>query len=73
MTLTDGDYRVYMVSLPGSIGGAVRIDADGFASVYINDNLSRPARRESCDHELNHIRRDDMYSTCDIRTVEGAA
>ena len=28
------DYRVYLVKLPGTVHGAIRIDNDGFASIY---------------------------------------
>ena len=34
--LTDGDSHVYMIPFPGYIKAAVRIDAEGYASIYIN-------------------------------------
>lgn len=73
MTLTDADYRVYMVHLPGSIRGAVRVDGEGFASIYINDALSPAAKKATFLHELRHISRDDIHNELDIRTIERTA
>lgn len=70
MTLTDDEYRVYMIPFPGDIMGAVRVDADGFPSIYINDALSPDARRRAFDHELRHILEDDHYNDRPIEEVE---
>jgi hypothetical protein len=69
--LTDGDYHVYMIPFPGDIQAAVRIDADGYASIYINDLLSPEAKKRAFLHELRHIERDDFYNSLSIRTIEG--
>lgn len=69
--LTDGDYHVYMIPFPGDIQAAVRIDADGYASIYINDLLSPEAKKMAFLHELRHIERDDFYNSLPIRTIEG--
>ena len=42
--LCDGEYRVYLVSFPGDIKAAVRLDEEGFPSIYINAALSPAAR-----------------------------
>ena len=33
--LTDGDYLVRMVNLPGSVHGALRVDSENFGNIYI--------------------------------------
>ena len=70
MTLTEDEYRVYMMPCPGDIMGAVRVDADGFPSIYINDRLSPAAKKRAFLHELRHIERDDMYNDKSIDEVE---
>ena len=70
MTLTDDEYRVYMIPLPGDINGAVRLDADGFPSIYINDRLSPAARKKAFIHELRHIERDDFYNNLPLDAIE---
>ena len=65
------DYRVYLVKLPGTVHGAIRIDNDGFASIYINEQLSPQAKRAAFLHELRHLRNDDMYNDKSIYEVEG--
>ena len=65
------DYRVYLVKLPGTVHGAIRIDNDGFASIYINEQLSPQAKRAAFLHELWHLRNDDMYNDKSIYEVEG--
>ena len=71
MKLTENEYHVYIVSLPGDINEAVRVDADGFASIYINDCLSPAARRAAFDHAVQHIVRNDHFNDLSIREVEG--
>ena len=68
--MDEDEYRVYYLPFPGDIDGATRIDADGFASIYISTNLSPKAARKAFDHEIRHIRNDDFYSKKRIRTVE---
>ena len=71
--LTDGDYIVRVVHLPGCIGGAVRLSPDGFANVYINDCLSPAEQRKVLKHELNHIARGDFDNCLSIEEVEADA
>ncbi len=70
MRMTDGEYRVYMVKLPGDVRGGVRIDTDGFASIYINEQLSKKARKAVLLHEIRHIRRNDHTNAKRIIEVE---
>lgn len=68
--MIDGEYAVRMVNLPGSIHGAVRLSEDGFANIYINDQLSPMARRRAFDHERRHIDNGDFYNDLPIWEVE---
>lgn len=68
--IDEDEYRVYMVSLPPTIRGAVRMDESGFPSIYINDNLSPQARKAALLHEIRHIERNDHTNTKSIRQVE---
>ena len=68
--MIDGEYIVRMVNLPGDIGGAVRLSEDGFANIYINDQLSPSARRKAFRHEVRHIANNDFYNESAIRDVE---
>lgn len=68
--MNDEEYRVYEIPLPGDIYGAVRVDADGFASIYINEALAPQAKRETLDHELGHLRHHDHTNGETIFLVE---
>lgn len=68
--LCDGEYRVYLVSFPGDIKAAVRLDEEGFPSIYINAALSPTARRAAFLHEIRHIRRSDHTNARPIKEVE---
>ena len=69
--MNDGEFIVRMIRLPGDIHGAVRLSEDGFANIYINDQLSPKARRKAFDHERRHIEQDDFFNGKDIKDVEG--
>ena len=70
MTEDEDYYRVYMIKLPPTVRGAVRLDQDGFASIYINDDLSPREKQKVFRHEMRHIRRGDHFSPAPIREVE---
>lgn len=69
--LLEGEYRVYMVNLPPSVRGAVRLDRDGFPSIYINSALSIDAQKAAFRHEMRHIENDDFYNSKTIQEIEG--
>jgi len=52
------------------VRGACRLDPDGFASIYINDQLSPKAKKAVFLHEIRHIKRNDHTNTRNIREVE---
>lgn len=68
--MIDGEYTVRMVKLPGDIHGAVRLSEDGFANIYINDQLSPEARRLAFEHEARHVDLDDFYNDKPINEIE---
>lgn len=68
--MSDDEFRVYIIPLPRRVRGCVRLDPDGFASIYINASLSRSEQYAVLGHELRHLRRGDMYSRRSIRSVE---
>lgn len=68
--MTDDDYRVYLVPFPGDVNAVVRVDQEGFPSIYINDSLSPEAKKRAFMHELRHLRRNDMYNDRPIEEVE---
>ena len=69
--MNDGEFIVRMVNLPGDIHGAVRLSEDGFANIYINDQLSPQARKRAYNHEKKHIQNDDFYNDRPINEIEG--
>lgn len=68
--MIEDECRVYLMPFPGDIKAAVRLDAEGFPSIYINDALSPQAKRRAFLHEIRHIRRNDHYNDMTIQEVE---
>lgn len=48
--------------LPATVRGCCYHDNDGVAFVLLNADLSPQAQRETLRHELDHIRREEMYN-----------
>ena len=70
--LDQSAYRVYYIKFPsGSIKGATMLSPDGFASIYINDELSPAEKRKTLRHELRHVEREDFYNELPIDFIEG--
>lgn len=68
--LYDGEYSVCLVPFPGDIKAAVRVDCDGYPTIYINQNLSPEARKNAFLHEMRHILHNDFYNNKTIREAE---
>ena len=68
--MTDDDYHVYLMPFPGDIRAAVRIDSDGYPSIYINDKLAPEAAKRALLHELKHIQHDDFGNGLTLREIE---
>ena len=65
------DYFIRIVSFPSyRLGGTVTPNDDGTYSVYINSRLDKKHQRKSCDHEITHIKEDDLYGEKDISLIE---
>ena len=70
--LDESAYRIYYIQFPsGDIKGVTMIDSDGFASIYINIDLSPAEKRKTIRHELRHVERDDFYNELPISFIEG--
>lgn len=67
----DGTYCVRLIELPEKVRGMTVVDADGFANIYLNARSSLAEQQKALRHELEHVRRDDVYSDVGIREVEG--
>jgi hypothetical protein len=67
------DYRVVMVDFPGDVLAAVRVDPNGYYTIYINEKLSLQAKREALKHELNHIMQGDFDNHYTIYDIEKRA
>ena len=72
MTCPD-DYNVVLMQFTGDILSAVRLDNNGYPTIYINDALSAPAKQEALLHELSHFEHDDIYNHLTIYDVEKRA
>lgn len=73
MTCPD-DYAVVMRGdLPGDVLAIVRVDANGYPTVYINDDLSLPAKRMALRHELWHFANGDFDNHVTIYDAEKKA
>ncbi len=69
MILPD-EYRVVLMPFTGDIYACVRIDNNGFPTIYINEALSPAAKRRALDHELGHLERGDFYNHLTIYDAE---
>ena len=67
------DYRVVMMPFPGDVLACVRIDANGYPTVYINDYLSLEAKRKALRHELSHFHNGDFHNHFTIYDIEKRA
>lgn len=68
--MTDDGYRVYFVPFTGDIKAVLRLDPEGYPSIYINDALSPEAKKKAFMHEMRHFSRGDMFSDRAIEEVE---
>ena len=69
--LDEDAYKIYFTKFPtGTIKGVTMIDPDGFASIYINVDLSPAEKRKTLKHELRHVERGDFYNGLPIDYIE---
>ena len=67
------DYYVRLVDLPHAVYGVTMPNDDGTFSVYINARLSEKDRRETLEHEIEHMARGHFYSEASIAEQEAEA
>ena len=68
------DYNAVMLpDLPGDVLSVVRVDANGYPTVYINDALSLPAKRMALAHELWHFSHGDCTHPVTLDDAEKRA
>ena len=67
------DYNVVMIPLPGDVLACVRVDYNGYPTVYINDYLSLEAKRQALRHELAHFHNGDFDNRVTIYDAEKRA
>ena len=72
-TLVPGqDYTVRLLDMKTiHVEGIVISDPDGCCTVVINQRLSPEEQRRALQHELDHIRNDDLYDEVnDVAEIE---
>lgn len=67
------DYRVILMPFPGDVYACVRVDPDGYPTIYINEALSPDAQRRALAHELHHFQNGDLFNYLTIEDVERGA
>ena len=68
----DGEAVVYLINFhAGDVTGAIMEDPEGFASIYIEDQLSPMGKRRALQHEWMHHRNGDLYADASITDIEG--
>ena len=72
MKYLEGEYTVRMLNFPGDIHACLKLTRDGseYPNVYINDQLSPPARRKAFLHEMRHLEDDDFRNEKSIDEAE---
>lgn len=60
MAMND-EYRVRLEDLPPAVRGFVFTDENGDPCIILNSRLTREQNLRTYEHELEHIRRGDMF------------
>lgn len=68
--IENADYFIYLFIMPPKIYSFVRPNSDGTYSIYLDPRRSYYQRKCDLEHELNHIRNDDLYNGLPISAVE---
>jgi len=61
---------VEITDFPGSVQGLTVVDDDGFATIYLNAKMCCEMRETIIEHELRHVRRDDVHNGVRILRAE---
>lgn len=73
MLIEGVDYFVRVIPFPAGVKvpAMVTENPDGYTfSVYLNENVSEYRRMKGLDHEVDHIRNDDLYTGLPIQDIE---
>lgn len=73
LPIEGADYFIYLMELPPKIYAYVRLNSDGTYSVYLDPRRTREQQIEDYIHELWHIIRDDLHSSCPVYVIEAAS
>lgn len=57
-------------NLSTKIKGLITVDFDGNSYIFINGNLSEEEQRVALEHELLHLKRNDLYSDETAHEIE---
>lgn len=60
----------YLIKLPLRVRGLTSVDENGEPMIYLNDRLTYIQHKQTYDHELEHIKNDDLHNTVPIEEVE---
>lgn len=72
MNLIEGiDYFIYYMNMPPKIYAFVMPNEDATFSIFLDPRRDYFHRQIDLEHELNHIRNDDLYNGLPISAIEG--
>ena len=57
-------------NLSTKIKGIITVDSDGNPYIFINGNLSEEEQEKALQHELLHLKRNDLYSDKPAHEIE---
>lgn len=64
------DYFVTYETLPRKVRGCVTVNEDSTYTIVINKLLPECQRKDTFDHEVDHIENEDFYNGLPIELVE---
>ena len=70
MLIEGTDYFIYYWKMPPKIYAFITPNDDGTFSIYLDPRRDYFHRLKDLEHELNHIRNDDLYNGLPISAVE---
>lgn len=71
MKLIEGiDYFIYYMTMPPKIYALVMPNEDATFSIFLDPRRDYFHRLKDLEHELNHIRNDDLYNGLPISAAE---
>lgn len=73
MTSFDGYVVIREVPLPPGVHGAIRLDPDGIANIYINSRDPEEERRKTLRHEIKHYELKHIGSGKPLSMMEAEA